>query len=340
MVNLIIGFIDYGGYMKVFIVGGTGFLGYYAALEFISQGYEVATLSLPDVTLGDWFPKEVQVSYGDVFKMSELELQSLLKGYDIMIYAVGPDDRILPNAPAYEFFYERLVVSCTHVVSAARKAGVEKCVVLNSYFAYFDRIWPEKKLASHHPYIKVRVEQAISVIEAGGETMDVVILELPYIFGTMPERTPIWKDVLIDMLSSMKTIYFPKGGTNMITVQDVAKAIVGASRNGMHGMRYPVGDINMDFKTMLTIMLNEMHMEKRIVHIPRFIAKLYGRILKRKHKKAGKESGLDPVWLMKDLLTKNLYYDAQKESMEALDYKGSGLAGLEVAIRKTVRACR
>ena len=50
---------------KVFIFGGTGFLGYYAALEFLRKGVAVDTLALPvkddkDLSgVGDWFPKEV-----------------------------------------------------------------------------------------------------------------------------------------------------------------------------------------------------------------------------------------------------------------------------------------
>lgn len=39
--------------MKVFIVGGTGFLGYYATLEFLKRGHEVDTIALPDIPLGD-----------------------------------------------------------------------------------------------------------------------------------------------------------------------------------------------------------------------------------------------------------------------------------------------
>jgi len=92
--------------MKVFIVGGTGFLGYYATLEFLKRGHEVDTMALPDIPLGDWFPKDkVGVSYGNVFEMSHDDLVEVFKGYDAMVYAVGPDDRIIPKAPAYDFFH-------------------------------------------------------------------------------------------------------------------------------------------------------------------------------------------------------------------------------------------
>jgi len=144
--------------MKIMIIGGTGFLGYHSLLEFIKRGHSVSTFSIPDIELGDWFPKEIEVRYVNVFEQEESILVESFRGYDALVYAVGPDDRVTPLAPAYEFFHERLVEACGRVVDAARKAGVKRCVVLNSYFAYFDRIWPEKQLADHHPYIKCRVE--------------------------------------------------------------------------------------------------------------------------------------------------------------------------------------
>ena len=323
--------------MKVFIVGGTGFLGYYATLEFLNRGHEVTTISLPDIELGDWFPKDqVEVKYGNVFKMPHDELVELFHGYDAMVYAVGPDDRYTPKAPAYEFFYERLVVSCTEVVKAAREGGVKRCVVLNSYFAYFDRIWPEKNLAEHHPYIKCRIEQAESVIEAGGDDMDVMVLELGYIFGTMPERIPLWKDVLLERIRKMPIVMFPKGGTNMITVEHIAEAIVGAIEQGEGGKRYTIGDENMEWKEMLRIMLDAMGLEnKKILTIPTFLATLYGKKLRKDDAKEGLEAGLDHGRLFKDLQAEKTYLDPTP-SVEALGYSRGGV---REAIIETVKRC-
>ena len=50
-----------------------------------------------------------------------------------MVYAVGPDDRVVPKAPAYQFFYDRLVTACGRAFSAAKKAGIKKAVLLSSY---------------------------------------------------------------------------------------------------------------------------------------------------------------------------------------------------------------
>ena len=83
---------------KLMIVGGTGFLGYYTAKLALSKGYEVGSISILDddllnKDLDSWFPKEIKNTILDVFSASEEEIAEALKGYDYMIYSVGPDDR-------------------------------------------------------------------------------------------------------------------------------------------------------------------------------------------------------------------------------------------------------
>ena len=97
--------------VKVFVVGGTGFLGYYSCLEFLKKGVSVTTISRGSVELGDWFPKQIEIVKDlDVFDASQEELTEVFEGYDVMVYSVGPDDRVIPEAPAYDFFHEKLVV--------------------------------------------------------------------------------------------------------------------------------------------------------------------------------------------------------------------------------------
>ena len=323
--------------MKVFIVGGTGFLGYHATLKFLERGHKVDTISLPDIELGDWFPKDkVDVKYGNVFEMNHEKLVELFEGYDAMVYAVGPDDRFTPDAPAYDFFHERLVVACGNVVEAARDAGVTRCAILNSYFAYFDRTRPELHLKERHPYIKCRVEQAEHCINIGGDKMDVMILELPYIFGTMPERVPLWKELFVDRIINMKPwIFFFKGGSNMISVEHVAEAIVCAIERGKGGHRYTIGDENLTWKEWIKIIQKAADIDRRIVTLPTWIGTLAGWHYKRKDKKKGKEAGLNPKLFFKDIQCREFFFDPTP-SQEELGYTGGGL---EESIIKTIQRC-
>ncbi len=323
--------------IRVFIVGGTGFLGYYATLEFLRRGHEVDTISLPDIPLGEWFPKDqVGVSYGNVFEKSHDELVDMFKGYDAMVYAVGPDDRIIPDAPAYDFFHERLVEACGRVVKGARDAGVKRAVICNSYFAYFDRKMPELNLAENHPYIKCRVEQAEQCIKIGGDKMDVMILELPYIFGTMPEREPLWKDIFVKRIEKMKYfIFFFKGGTVMMSIERAAESIVGAIEKGKGGKRYPCGDECVSWKEWLSWITEAMGVKRRVITIPTFFGTLFGMYLKRKEKKKGKEGGLNHKKLFKDIQARELCYDPTPTCVEL----GVSRGGLKNSVIETIKRC-
>lgn len=329
--------------MKIMIVGGTGFLGYYATQTALKHGHEVSSFSLDDVKLEGWWPKEVPAGFGDVFEMTEDELVPVFEGFDAMIYSVGPDDRITPKAPSYDFFHGHLVTDCSKVFRAARRAGVKRSAVNNSYFAYFDRLYPELGLAKYHPYVRSRVEQAATLFEESGGGaanggMDVMVLELPYIFGAMPERMPIWKDVYIERFFHYPAIFFPKGGTSMIAVEHVGEAMIGAIENGVHGTRYPVADENHTFRWMIQEFEKGLNIHKPIIQPAGSVCAMGANWLAKKEAKKGNEAGLDLGRMMTDVMSDEVYIpdDVIEENSKIL---GFGRGGLEKAIEKTMHRC-
>ena len=346
---------------KVFICGGTGFLGFYSAKEFLRQGVEVSVLALPnEITLGQsWWPSEIKVNYGKLFdfkndKATDLvtkeQLVDYFKGHDVLVYAVGPDDRMhtTPGVSGYDFFHKYLVDKVIPVFEAAKEAGVKKAVLLNSYFAYFNRIWPEKHLADRHPYIKVRCEQGDALIKVGGGRanggMDVVVLELPYIFGNMPEREPLWKEIFLDRFAKMPAVMFPKGGTNMIHVNGIAEAVVAASYYGEHGDKLPIGAYDETYKTMINMMMEDCGATKRYMGVPTWMATIGGYMVANSIKKTNQDSGLNYKYLMKDIQSQKLYsgQDVIVAVRKHLHYEEFGYIGggsLEDGIKKTMIAC-
>jgi len=273
---------------KVFIAGGTGFLGYYTALLFLQKGVAVDTIALPnEIDLGTWYPKEIGSTFGDLFSMSEDEIVNLLKGkdYDTFIYALGPDDRTTPPAPAYEFFYERLVKQCIKICTAAKKAGVKRCVVMNSYFTYFDQ-QSGGLLSNYHPYISCRKQQAEAIINLGSDgKFEVMIMQLPYIFGNMPGRIPIWKAVFVERFRNLPTVFFPDGGTAAIHVTGVAEYMVAAAYNGTHGSQYPVSRINIKYRELIPYMMASAGFPKKFIKMPPILGYIAGLFLMAKEKK-------------------------------------------------------
>ena len=223
------------------ILGGTGFIGWHAAHEFLRRVWHVTAVALPPLLAPDLFPPEVRVELADFRTISDDAFAALLQGHDASVFAIGADDRTTPKAPASPFFKQANVDSTVRFIRLCRRAGVTGVVLLGSYFSHFARFWPELELARHHPYIRSRVEQEDAATAEAGSDITLAILELPYIFGAMPGRTPLWKP-LVDYVRSAPLIIYPRGGTNCISVQYVSEAIAGAV--GKSG-RFLVGDENL-----------------------------------------------------------------------------------------------
>ncbi|MFA5007040.1 MAG: NAD-dependent epimerase/dehydratase family protein [Candidatus Izemoplasmatales bacterium] len=325
---------------KVLIAGGTGFLGYHAARLLLSEGVAVDAVALPrEIDLGTWYPDAIGIRYGDLFAMTEDEVFALVegRGYDAFVYALGPDDRFVPPAPAAVFFHDRLVVQAAKVLSAVRRAGVSRAVVLNSYFSHFDRIM-DGVLSDHHPYVRARVEQERDLARIGvAGSFDVMFLELPFIFGTMPGRLPLWKESFLDHFAKGRVAFFPAGGTTAcIAVEGVAEAVSAAIRNGAHGRGYAVGKENLTYREILQIMLAESGMKKPVVSVSPFIAALGARGIDRRHRRAGRESGLDHAKLMGDILARDFSIDFETLARE-LGYAELGYRG-GPDVRESLRA--
>ena len=145
--------------MHVLVIGGTGFLGYHATHELLRRGHEVGVLALPPPPSSSLFPESVGILMADIGSLDNAALLELLSPYDAIVFAAGADDRASPSEPAWTFYYEANVRTSVRLAAAAREAGVERMVILGSYFTHFDRVWPEMKIAESHPYVYSRREQ-------------------------------------------------------------------------------------------------------------------------------------------------------------------------------------
>ncbi|HNQ66866.1 MAG TPA: hypothetical protein PKN32_00690 [Bacteroidales bacterium] len=327
---------------NVFIAGGTGFLGYYSALKFVEMGAKVSTISLDEnINEKEWFPKNINLAYGNLFEMSRDEVFELLenKGYDTFVYALGPDDRVTPKAPAYNYFYKYLVVQCEKICVAAKRAGLKRCILMNSYFVHFDRL-ENGRLSKNHPYIRARKEQSDRILSLGEDGIfDVMIIELPYIFGQMPEREPIWKNVFVERFRKMPAIYFPDGGTTAVHVSGVAECIVAAAFNGKNGTKYLPASENIKYNEMITYMMSLAGFPRKFRKLPISIAYIGGLFMVLGDKLHGKQSGLHLAKIMIDILSKDLYADCKQYKIE-LNYSELGFKGgddIRVGIRQAIK---
>ena len=296
--------------MKVFMIGGTGLLGSAAAQLFIDRGHSVKTLALPPLPEGAPLAPEMEIVFANYLEKTDEEMAELMADCDTFVFAAGVDERVEFPAPVYESYKKYNIDPVRRLLTIAKKCGVKHSVILGSYFAYFAKEWPELELTKHHPYIRSRIEQeevALSFAQDG--SMDVAVLELPYIFGTQPGRKPVWV-ILIEQLAGMKpcTMY-PKGGTTMVTVRQVAEVIVGAAEKNVGGNAVPVGYYNLTWNEFLRIVHSAMDDPSRgIINIPKWSFKVFGLYMRKQYKDKGVQGGIDPVGLA-EIMCRNTFID-------------------------------
>lgn len=318
---------------NVFVLGGTGFLGYFTVIELLKRGYKVSTISRHPKPIEDLLPREVEHSVGNINDMSDEEIRKMLKDVDGFVYAAGADERTLPEAPAMKFFYEANVLPTQRLSRLAKQAGVKKFVIMSSYFAHFAEKWSDIPL-KQNAYPRSRLlQEEIACLEGEGG-MDVMSIRLPYIFGVMPGRMPLWS-MFINRVKDQEVIPVLGGGTAMVTAQQVAEATIGAMEYGEHCGKYAICGINMkhsEFYQMVVDALGQEDSTVRVVSLEQMKPNMAQ--IDVKNAEAGKEQGVH-MSMMAEIQNRDAYLDPA-DTMSLLKYHEYDI---RESIRETLRKC-
>lgn len=334
--------------MKVFIVGGTGLLGSEAANILIERGHEVSAVALPPIPLGADINKKMKLTFCDINKKSDEEVEKMLKGCDAFIFASGIDERVECPHPVYNWYEKYNIKPVDRLLGIAKKVGVKKAVVLGSYFAsmakpgfgYVQTL--PKGLLERNPYIRSRMHQEEAAKKYADDKFSVAVLELPYIFGTQKGRKPVWT-ILIEQIAGMdkwKSTMYPGGGTAMLTVHQVGQAIAGATEklgDEFKGFNaWPIAMYNYTWKEFLAVVYDARGMgrDRKITTVPAWLMKLgMGKTLKE-YKEKGIEPGLDVKYLPY-VMNLNLFFDnkyAKALGVEEADMEAAIFDSIAVSV--------
>ena len=295
--------------MKIFIIGGTGLLGSAAAQLFIKNGHSVRSVARGPLPEGAPIPEEMELIFKNYMEISDEEIKAMMEGYDCLVFAAGIDERVEFSAPVYPNYVKFNIEPVKRLIGLAKECGLTNTVLLGSYFSYFAREYPEMKLTERHPYIRSRIEQEEVALSMADDNMSVAILQLPYIFGTQSGRSPVWV-ILIEQLSRMPIVtLYPKGGTAMLTVRQVAQIIVGAAESNKGANIYPISYYNITWNEFLKIVHKAMGKPNRkIIHVTNWMFKLFGKTMMKQYTNNNIDPGLNPVHLA-DIMSMNTFID-------------------------------
>lgn len=318
--------------MRVAVIGATGLLGHAAAVQLLARGHEPTLISRTPPRAPQPLVEGAERAHVDVWAASAEEVRAVLAGHDAVVYALGPDDRTAPPRPALDYFRRHLVDDCTRVLALAREAGVRRAVVLGSYFTAWARQRPDIDMVGHHPYVRARQEQLDAVLAMDSPTFATMVLEIPYVFGTVPGQVPTWKEWIFDRVRSSPVVLYPAGGTSAVTSTQVGEAIAGAVERGVGGTAYPLSDEELTWRSMLQTVVRAMGRRSPVVAVPWWLAEPEAWRMGLALARQGKDSGVSPRWVMRDIMRQHMYVDAPRSLAEL----GWTRGGVHEAIARTV----
>ena len=315
---------------KVLIIGGLGFIGYHIS-NLMSRNDLVVTIAYRSNS--SKYDSDYNLIHLDLNSMSVETLEELLKEFSFVIFCGGADDRRMPVGDAESFYYKENVIPCLKLVEASLNSNVEKIIILGSYFSHFDRSKPEWNLKEKHPYIKSRHLQQIEPIELASNKLQVSTVEIPYVFGSAPGKIPLWKP-LINYIDKMPFVFYTKGGTNIMSVEQVAKAVLGVLNSKKYKAHWIVGSENVSWTKLVQMISVALGKRRSVILIPNFMAKTIAFFVKVYFRLAKKQPGLDPYHFI-DVQTANTFLEL-KDSMKDLAYDK---VNMQQSINDTVKAC-
>ena len=317
--------------MKIFMIGGTGLLGYESALRLVETGHQVVSLALPPKQKFLDIPPNMNIIYKNYIHLSDAKIEEMMKGCDAFVFAAGVDERIEGKPPVYEMYQKYNIDPLKRLLPIAKIAGISKVIIFGSYFSYFNRVWEDLHLYDKHPYIKSRINQAEFALSFDSKSMHVCVLELPYIFGVQKGRKPVWIFLVKQLLEMRFATFYPKGGTSMITVKQVSEVVRSILEKEISG-NIPIGYYDLTWKEMLQIFHQEMGLKRPIITVPKWMYERKLKQIKKQFERDGIESGLD-LNELSDIMSRNAFVE-DKSFIKTLDIPEDDIHN---AIRESVK---
>lgn len=192
--------------MKVFVAGGSGFVGSHVVRALRDAGHKVTVFSRdPDE---DEFRGEVAYHAGDIADPSTYAKHMTDVGYDAVVHCVG----LIKNRRMKGQTFHRIVADGTrHLVSAAEEAGVDKIVFISANGVTDGE--------TDYNQTKLAAEEAVKKSE-----MDWTILRPSLIYGEGSDFSHQFRSLM--KLGAIP--YFGRGAFQFapVAVKDVAAAVV------------------------------------------------------------------------------------------------------------------
>ena len=231
--------------MKVFVTGGTGFIGGHVVRQLRERGDGVvAWVRSPD-RAADLQGLGAELRQGDL--SDRAALAGAMQGCDAMIHGAAIYEVGIPKS-ARPAMYEANVTGTRNALGAAADAAVPRVVYVSTIGAFgntrgrvvdesYDH--PGDSFTSYYEETKYEAHQIAKQLIADG--LPCVIVQPGGVYGPN-DHSALGKQMLDFLSGRMPLVPFADLGMNMVHVEDVAAGILLALDKGRVGESYVLGD--------------------------------------------------------------------------------------------------
>lgn len=318
--------------MRVFVTGGTGFIGSNLVRLLLKQGYKIRALVRPTSNLDNLESLDVEIITGD---LNDGNLNKKMQGCRALFhvaahYSLWQADR--------ESLYLNNVLGTRNILAAAQQAGIERTVYTSSVAAIGvgkdgltvneNHQSPVEKLVGHYKKSKYFAEQ--EALKAYHSGQDVVIVNPSTPIGSWDIKPTPTGTIILRFLQR-KMPFYVDTGLNWIDVEDVAWGHLLALEKGKSGDRYILGHQNLTLKEIFEHLAQITDLTAPQQSIPHFIPHAYALIDELILGAMGKQPSvsLDGVKMARQ----KMYYDASKAVREL----GLPQSPIKPALQKAVK---
>jgi nucleoside-diphosphate-sugar epimerase len=280
---------------KVFITGGTGFLGAYIIKELVQKNYTVRAIRRSN-KLPFFIPHDIfdQVEWVDGDVLDTIAMQDAMDGIDTIIHAAAkvsfvPKERnemfktnIEGTANVVNIAIEKNIRRFIHISSIAALGKTGDGTTINE-----QQPWEEHKLNTNYAISKYSGE--MEVWRGIGEGLNATIVNPSTIIG--------YGDWNNSSCAIFKTVYeelpwYTNGINGFIDVEDAARAIVLLSESDITGERFILSGENTSFKKLFDAIADGFNKRHPTREATPFLAAIAWRIEKIKTLFTNKQSVL------------------------------------------------
>lgn len=308
---------------KVFVTGGTGFIGGNLVSHLLEKGYKVKILvrkhnvgAYRATPLLEQFPWKdyVEVIDGDILEPESFK--GKINDCEIIIHSAA---LIAWWNRIYEKVYKINVIGTRNVLNEALKSNCKKFIHISSVAAigYGENgepinedhayNWKKHKIV----YMETKHQAEEEVFSAIKKGLNATIVNPANVWGVgdyRGRRVPLIKAIKFGMP------FYLEGGTNFVDVDAVCKAIVNAIELGKCQERYILGGENLTIKDFLGIIADEIKVKKPFIKLPKLPIVLFSYL----QEGLGIFTRISPRPTASQLcfFGKNIYYDSSKAIRE------------------------